>query len=314
MDVEVNEITEDEKDTNYLALLQTMSEPDRKLETVKYLEKIYSEFYKNIDLNQTRDELGMNNLNQIKLVFSYWKLKRRFNIWSNRALVSSRSEDELMKQRERQITQRKKVFMNLRHDLERLRNLCYLIVRREKLKRQYFDLNKTIFDKQLEYLNKYKQFNNDSDNKNPLVLKSRTSRITEILSLRTEGSIYDHPEKWTFEEEANLSNKENPTNETPLLNISENLRKTSALNEKSNEIVNCEPIVNNTQVISDSLNNQDSLPLNEKLKKRKSIRLNNKPITSPKRDKSNRTSPISRNRYVKKIKKIELITKNGNNT
>lgn len=102
-----------------------------------------------------------------------------------------------------------------------MRNLCYLVTKREKQKRQYFELNRQCFQKQVEYLNKYKsntgapectpspmnsfpspsntkQINNSAHSTS----QRTTYRIRDILQIKNENCIYDFPEKWSFTQEA----------------------------------------------------------------------------------------------------------------
>merc|ERR1712127_42109 len=109
----------------------------------------------------------------------------------------------MMAQTENILSMRKNRFMRLRHDLERLRNLCYLVSRREKLKRQYIGINRECFRNQEEYLNKYKanigneNLVNASDSTSLTPTHRSTYRIREILQIKNEKCLYDFPEKWS---------------------------------------------------------------------------------------------------------------------
>ena len=50
------------------------------------------------------------------------------------------------------MTEREKLkkFVSLRQDLERVRNLCYMVSRREKLQKSFVKLREQIFEKQLD--------------------------------------------------------------------------------------------------------------------------------------------------------------------
>jgi hypothetical protein len=107
-----------------------------------------------------------------------------------------------------------------RHDLERLRNLSYLVSKREKLKRSYFELDRECFQKQVEYLNKYKaNTGNQYHSEAPSLIQPLTGslshppvsnnshrttnfRIRDILQFKNEKCIYDFPEKWTVGHES----------------------------------------------------------------------------------------------------------------
>uniref|UniRef100_H2YM57 PHD-type domain-containing protein n=1 Tax=Ciona savignyi TaxID=51511 RepID=H2YM57_CIOSA len=68
-------------------------------------------------------------------VMEYWKLKRTANF--NRPLITPKNEEDtaLAEAAESNLQRRLRMFTHLRQDLERVRNLCYMIGRREKEKR-----------------------------------------------------------------------------------------------------------------------------------------------------------------------------------
>ena len=219
--------------------LQTMTDSERKYAILNRVEKMYARFYQNIDLDQIKQSAGVHSQIQVELVFNYWKLKRRFNSSPNKPLMSSRNVDDLMNQTENVLTMRKSMFMNLRLDLERLRNLCYLVSRREKQKRQYNEINRECFSKQVEYLNKYKANTGnyqlqseptEPTNPNMLVnhalqlVQRNTFRIRDILQVKNEYCLYDFPEKWT---EKFSQSDEKPTKEQDPVPV--NIEPTSSL-------------------------------------------------------------------------------------
>jgi len=95
-----------------------------------------------------------------------------------------------------------------------------LVSKREKLKRAYFELDRECFQKQVEYLNKYKahtgnQYHSEAPSLIKPVCSSQSSyvnspasshrstnfRIRDILQFKNEKCIYDFPEKWTVSQE-----------------------------------------------------------------------------------------------------------------
>ena len=58
----------------------------------------------------------------------------------------------MLSQQQQQDMERMKMFVQLRQDLERVRNLCYMVSRREKLSRSYFRLREQTFHKQVVVL------------------------------------------------------------------------------------------------------------------------------------------------------------------
>ncbi|CAL9695972.1 unnamed protein product [Knipowitschia caucasica] len=71
---------------------------------------------------------------RVDFIYQYWKLKRKNNF--NKALLSPAEEEQnlALQPQEDSVHTRMRMFMHLRQDLERVRNLCYMVSRREKLK------------------------------------------------------------------------------------------------------------------------------------------------------------------------------------
>ncbi|RNA01110.1 Jade-3 isoform X3 [Brachionus plicatilis] len=182
----------------FLQKLSRMSEHERKIEIVKQIQSLNFEFYKNVDLDLSKKLLSVGNQLHLQLVFNYWKLKRRFNASTisepnnqlipvqNKPLMMHRHEQDLINRNERKLISQVKMFINLRQDLERVRNLSYMVVKREKCKKQYFQLNQTLFHRQVEYLSKY----------STQVSDGRAGRLKDILQLKNDRSVYDFPEYW----------------------------------------------------------------------------------------------------------------------
>lgn len=217
----------------FLVSLQSMTETDRKFAIIYRLKKMYSRFYQNIDLDEIKSSVDLEDDKiVVKLVFNYWKLKRRHNIPENKALIYPRNVDDLVSQTENVLLMRKNMFMHLRHDLERLRNLSYLVVKREKLKRSYFELDRECFQKQVEYLSKYKantdyQYHSEAEACTTRIqlqpVQPSTSsnhratnfRIRDLLRFKNEKNIYDFPDKWT--EISDLKASNNPETDSKMM-------------------------------------------------------------------------------------------------
>jgi hypothetical protein len=93
-------------------------------------------------------------------------------------LLIPKANEDLMNQSERLLNARIKMFIHLRQDLERVRNLCYMVIKREKLKKTYFQINTNIFYKQCEFIQKYGG--------------ERSGRTKDILSSKHVNCIYDY--------------------------------------------------------------------------------------------------------------------------
>ncbi|KAL3880908.1 hypothetical protein ACJMK2_033112 [Sinanodonta woodiana] len=115
------------------------------------LKQLKEEFYKCVDRAKVADKL-MLDPEIVDLVFIYWKLKRKTNF--DKPLLTPRTQEAeiLEKQQEDSLVARMKMFVRLRQDLERVRNLCYMVSRREKIKRSYNRVRENIFYSALNVL------------------------------------------------------------------------------------------------------------------------------------------------------------------
>eukprot|EP00063_Salmo_salar_P030363 XP_014005198.1 PREDICTED: protein Jade-3-like [Salmo salar] len=88
----------------------------------------------------------------LDFIYQYWKLKRKSNF--NRALLPPGEEEDnlLLLPHEDSIHTRMRMFMHLRQDLERVRNLCYMVSRREKLKLSQSKAQEQIFNLHVKLL------------------------------------------------------------------------------------------------------------------------------------------------------------------
>ncbi|KAJ8388283.1 hypothetical protein AAFF_G00135440 [Aldrovandia affinis] len=98
------------------------------------LQQLDDEFFKLVTVGEVSRQLGLPE-ESVDFLFQYWKLKRKANF--NRPLVTPRrdEEDDLAKREQDVLLRRLKLFTHLRQDLERVRNLTYMVTRREKIKR-----------------------------------------------------------------------------------------------------------------------------------------------------------------------------------
>lgn len=97
------------------------------------LQELEEEFYTLIQQDDLAKSLSLSQ-RPVDFIYQYWKLKRKNNF--NRALLPPKEEEEhlVLQPHEDSIHTRMRMFMHLRQDLERVRNLCYMVSRREKLK------------------------------------------------------------------------------------------------------------------------------------------------------------------------------------
>ncbi|XP_062039722.1 protein Jade-3 isoform X2 [Lepus europaeus] len=116
------------------------------------LRELEEEFYSFVRMEDVAAELGMPTL-AVDYIYNYWKLKRKSNF--NKPLFPPKEDEEnaLIQPKEESIHTRMRMFMHLRQDLERVRNLCYMISRREKLKLSQNKLQEQIFGLQVQLIN-----------------------------------------------------------------------------------------------------------------------------------------------------------------
>ncbi|KAM9348078.1 protein Jade-1 [Symphorus nematophorus] len=115
------------------------------------LQELEDEFYRLVDPREVAENLALP-ISQVDFLYQFWKLKRKANF--NRPLVTLKRDevDNLAQQEQDVLYRRLKLFTHLRQDLERVRNLCYMVTRREKMKHTLCDLHEKIFHLQIQLL------------------------------------------------------------------------------------------------------------------------------------------------------------------
>uniref|UniRef100_A0A8D3CVI1 Jade family PHD finger 2 n=1 Tax=Scophthalmus maximus TaxID=52904 RepID=A0A8D3CVI1_SCOMX len=126
-------------------------ERDKVSQRKQKLQELEDEFYRLVDPREVAENLGMP-VTQVDFLYQFWKLKRKGNF--NRPLVTLKRDevDNLAQQEQDVLYRRLKLFTHLRQDLERVRNLCYMVTRREKMKHTLCDLQEKIFHLQIQLL------------------------------------------------------------------------------------------------------------------------------------------------------------------
>ena len=120
------------------------------------LENSNLEFWQYVDLNALSKQLlglikdeypalsGKTHQLYLDLIYQYWKIKRYSQFGAPLIKITTSSSLEEM-----QLQQRIEV-LRLRVDLERIRNLSYMLIKREKLKKTWLNTHKSLIDKSLE--------------------------------------------------------------------------------------------------------------------------------------------------------------------
>ncbi|XP_042902159.1 PHD finger protein rhinoceros isoform X2 [Parasteatoda tepidariorum] len=151
-----------------------VDEHNARLQKIRSLE---AEFYNYVSIKETV-EVTKVEYDIVTYLYYYWLLKRKAQF--NKPLLITKCDEAnlLIKQHENLLYSRLKMFVHLRQDLERVRNLCYMISRREKLFRSYLRTRNDVFEKQLEVLNE------ESPN-------LTEKEIKEIVKCRGGDNLYD---------------------------------------------------------------------------------------------------------------------------
>ncbi|XP_027755339.1 protein Jade-1 isoform X2 [Empidonax traillii] len=116
------------------------------------LQQLEDEFYTFVESLEVAKVLLLPE-EPVEFLYQYWKLKRKANF--NKPLITPKKdeEDNLAKREQDVLFRRLQLFTHLRQDLERVRNLTYMVTRREKIKRSVCKVQEQIFNsyaKQLE--------------------------------------------------------------------------------------------------------------------------------------------------------------------
>ncbi|KAM4748330.1 E3 ubiquitin-protein ligase Jade-2 [Rhinophrynus dorsalis] len=117
------------------------------------LMELEEDFHELVKPEDVAENLDMNK-NMVDFIYQYWKLKRKANF--NKPLLNPKTDevDNLAQQEQDVLYRRLKLFTHLRQDLERVRNLCYMVTRREKMKHSICKLEEQIFQLQMKFIEK----------------------------------------------------------------------------------------------------------------------------------------------------------------
>ncbi|XP_069855268.1 protein Jade-1 isoform X2 [Dipodomys merriami] len=117
------------------------------------LQQLEDEFYTFVNLLDVARALRLPEA-VVDFLYQYWKLKRKVNF--NKPLITPKKdeEDNLAKREQDVLFRRLQLFTHLRQDLERVRNLTYMVTRREKMKRSVCKVQEQIFSLYTKLLEK----------------------------------------------------------------------------------------------------------------------------------------------------------------
>uniref|UniRef100_A0A7N4NI42 Protein Jade-1 n=1 Tax=Sarcophilus harrisii TaxID=9305 RepID=A0A7N4NI42_SARHA len=126
-------------------LAQNQAEAHRVSLRKQKLQQLEDEFYTFVNLLDVARAVRLPE-EVVDFLYQYWKLKRKVNF--NKPLITPKrdEEDNLAKREQDVLFRRLQLFTHLRQDLERVRNLTYMVTRREKIKRSVCKVQEQIFN------------------------------------------------------------------------------------------------------------------------------------------------------------------------
>ncbi|XP_007461425.1 PREDICTED: protein Jade-2 isoform X1 [Lipotes vexillifer] len=115
------------------------------------LQQLEEDFYELVEPAEVAERLDLAEV-LVDFIYQYWKLKRKAN--ANQPLLMPKTDevDNLAQQEQDVLYRRLKLFTHLRQDLERVRNLCYMVTRRERTKHAICKLQEQIFHLQMKLI------------------------------------------------------------------------------------------------------------------------------------------------------------------
>ncbi|XP_069487161.1 protein Jade-1 isoform X2 [Ambystoma mexicanum] len=124
---------------------QKEQEAQRVSQRKQKLQELEDEFYTFVNVQEVSQDIALHE-DTAQFLFQYWKLKRKANF--NKPLITPKKdeEDNLAKKEQDVLIRRLQLFTHLRQDLERVRNLTYMLTRREKMKRSVCKVQEQIFN------------------------------------------------------------------------------------------------------------------------------------------------------------------------
>ncbi|KAM3831094.1 protein Jade-1 isoform 1-T1 [Vipera latastei] len=127
------------------SMAQNQEEAHRVSIRKQKLQQLEDGFYAFVNASEVAKALQLPE-DSVEFLYQYWKLKRKSNF--NKPLITPKKdeEDNLAKREQDVLFRRLQLFTHLRQDLERVRNLTYMVTRREKIKRSVCKVQEQIFN------------------------------------------------------------------------------------------------------------------------------------------------------------------------
>lgn len=115
------------------------------------VQQLEDEFYRFVAADEVAEHLQLP-LETVDFLFQYWKLKRKLNFNQPLIMPKKEEEDSLARREQEVLLRRLRLFTHLRQDLERVRNLTYMVSRRERIKRTLCRVQEQIFHHHIRLL------------------------------------------------------------------------------------------------------------------------------------------------------------------
>ncbi|KFM81380.1 PHD finger protein rhinocero, partial [Stegodyphus mimosarum] len=143
--------SDSEDDEDAVNAKETLTSEERANLRQEKIHEKEAEFYNYVNIDEVA-EMFQYDRTDIEVIFNYWKLKRRAN-W-NRALLPPKIDTDTSCTEENSPIAFLKKLVHHRQDLERARNLCYMVIKREKLVKSWLRVKEHIFQKQADILSR----------------------------------------------------------------------------------------------------------------------------------------------------------------
>ena len=233
--------------------------------------KVEREFYKLVDISMAAKKLNLN-VEVVDIISKFWTLKRIAA--GNKPLLLPRGDDETSALKgEDSERDKMKQLVNIRQDLERVRNLAYMVSRREKLSRSFIKIREQILEKQLVLLA-------DDDPQNQMSLVEASAIIEANHGPTIYDKIFSNPEseQHTHEEfEVIVSRIAGEISEG-----SAQIRRDNPFRKKSTDLLANTRSVPYERILSDTSQSESddsilqNVPLKPKKKRESNAKLNKK--------------------------------------
>ncbi|XP_044021594.1 protein Jade-1 isoform X11 [Siniperca chuatsi] len=142
------------------------------------LQAMEEDFYQFVEVEEVASHLKLPP-EVVDFLYQYWKLKRKAN-FNQPLLTPKKDEEESLARREQEVLLRRlQLFTHLRQDLERVRNLTYMVTRREKMKRSLWRVQEQIFQHQVRLLDR-ELLTGESARRDNVILQRRIWRSSSL--------------------------------------------------------------------------------------------------------------------------------------